>query len=279
MIAIHAHAIPFVFPPRRAGAKPTPPSRRRCEHREDWRRRRCSPSIPRTPRITTTRSWRCPTPTRRTPAASSPPSPSPTSPGTCGRVQRLDREALKRGNSVYFPTASCRCCPSASPTISARSARTRTARPSPSAWCSPPTAGRRHHRFHRIMMRSAAQALVPAGAGRLRRQARSTRRRRSTQMRSPLWAGYRGAAARARDAREPLDLDLPERKVDREARTAPSSASCVPERLEAHRLIEEFMIQANVAAAESAGSEDVAARLPHPRRRPRWRSSRRCANS
>jgi ribonuclease R len=55
---------------------------------------------------------------------------------------------------------------------------------------------------------------------------------------------------RARDARAPLDLDLPERKIimDAEGRVA---RIVIPERLEAHRLIEEMMIQANVAAAET----------------------------
>ena len=50
--------------------------------------------------------------------------------------------------------------------------------------------------------------------------------------------------------RDRLDLDLPERKIimDGEGRVQRIS---IPERLEAHRLIEEMMIQANVAAAES----------------------------
>ncbi len=39
----------------------------------------------------------------------------------------LDREALERGNSVYSPTASCRCCRSASRTTCVRCARARTA--------------------------------------------------------------------------------------------------------------------------------------------------------
>jgi ribonuclease R len=64
----------------------------------------------------------------------------------------------------------------------------------------------------------------------------------------PLWAAY-GALAKARDARGPLELDLPERKIvlDGEGRV---EKVVVPERLDAHRLVEEFMIQANVAAAE-----------------------------
>ena len=65
----------------------------------------------------------------------------------------------------------------------------------------------------------------------------------------PLWNAY-AALSRARDARGPLDLDLPERKIvlDGEGRVARVD---IPERLDAHRLIEEFMIQANVAAAET----------------------------
>ncbi len=65
----------------------------------------------------------------------------------------------------------------------------------------------------------------------------------------PLFAAYR-AAARARDRRQPLDLDLPERKIEigEDGRV---TAVAIRERLDAHRLIEEFMILANVAAAET----------------------------
>lgn len=64
----------------------------------------------------------------------------------------------------------------------------------------------------------------------------------------PLYAAY-AVAARARDARQPLDLDLPERKIVLdEAGNVVSVA--FRERLDAHRLIEEFMILANVCAAE-----------------------------
>jgi ribonuclease R len=65
----------------------------------------------------------------------------------------------------------------------------------------------------------------------------------------PLYAAYR-TIKRARDERSPLDLDLPERKI---VLTAHNTVDRVmtPERLDAHRLIEEFMILANVAAAET----------------------------
>src|SRR5260370_383854 len=65
----------------------------------------------------------------------------------------------------------------------------------------------------------------------------------------PLYLAYR-ALKHARDARAPLDLDLPERKI---VLTAHNTVDRVmtPERLDAHRLIEEFTILANVAAAET----------------------------
>jgi ribonuclease R len=53
-----------------------------------------------------------------------------------------------------------------------------------------------------------------------------------------------------REQREPLELDLPERKVLLN-KDGSIDRIVVPPRLDAHRLIEEFMIQANVAAAES----------------------------
>jgi len=53
-----------------------------------------------------------------------------------------------------------------------------------------------------------------------------------------------------RDIRDPLDLDLPERKLTLDADGRLKDVRW-PERLEAHRLIEEFMILANVAAAET----------------------------
>ncbi|MGI9370259.1 MAG: ribonuclease R [Ruegeria sp.] len=65
----------------------------------------------------------------------------------------------------------------------------------------------------------------------------------------PLYAAY-GALKRAREERQPLDLDLPERKIilsdDGEVQSV-----AFRDRLDAHRLIEEFMILANVAAAET----------------------------
>jgi ribonuclease R len=65
----------------------------------------------------------------------------------------------------------------------------------------------------------------------------------------PLWACWRALFA-ARAKRDPLELDLPERRVmlDEKGRIT----SIAPrDRLDAHRLVEDFMIAANVAAARA----------------------------
>jgi ribonuclease R len=65
----------------------------------------------------------------------------------------------------------------------------------------------------------------------------------------PLWACWNALFA-AREKRAPLDLDLPERRVvlDEKGRIV----SVAPrERLDAHKLIEDYMIAANVAAARA----------------------------
>lgn len=65
---------------------------------------------------------------------------------------------------------------------------------------------------------------------------------------APLYAAYK-AARLAREARQPLDLDLPERKIILGEDGKVASVNFA-ERFDAHRLIEEFMILANVATAE-----------------------------
>src|SRR5258706_5809113 len=66
---------------------------------------------------------------------------------------------------------------------------------------------------------------------------------------NPLYDAY-AAVKRERQERQPLDLDLPERKILLKA-DGTVDRVIVPPRLDAHRLIEEFMILANVAAAET----------------------------
>jgi ribonuclease R len=103
------------------------------------------------------------------------------------------------------------------------------------------------HRFLRGMMRSRAASNIC--------RCRRGRRRPDTQHRAAGRAGAEAAFAayealkRARSLRQPLDLDLPERQIVLSDDGKVLSVA-FKNRLEAHRLIEEFMVLANVAAAE-----------------------------
>src|SRR5262249_17047946 len=106
---------------------------------------------------------------------------------------------------------------------------------------------KRSHAFQRAMMRSAAKLAYEESQAAMHGRPSAKSGPLIERALKPLWAAY-AALADARNRREPLDLDLPERKIllDRAGRV---DRIVVPERLTAHRLIEEFMIQANVAAA------------------------------
>jgi len=65
----------------------------------------------------------------------------------------------------------------------------------------------------------------------------------------PLWAAY-ASALKARAQRQPLALDLPERKIVLSDAGEVTSVQ-FRDRFDAHKLIEEFMVMANVCAAET----------------------------
>ena len=161
---------------------------------------------------------------------------------------KLDREARKRGNSTYFPD---RVSPMLPEALSADlcSLHEHVDRPCLAVRLTLDENGQKTaHRFTRAIMTSRAsisyEQAQAAADGRPDAQTAPLMKAVIT----PLWAAYR-AAARARDARQPLDLDLPERRVEI-GEDGEVAAIRQRDRLDAHRLIEEFMILANVAAAE-----------------------------
>ncbi len=247
-IALHAHGIPHVFPravmdeAEKAGAADM-------DHREDWRALALVTIDPRDAKD-------------HDDAVHAAPDPDPANPG--GHVvtvaiadvswyvrpgTKLDAEARLRGNSVYFPD---RVVPMLPERISNDlcSLREGVDRPAIAVrMVFGKDGGKRGHRFHRIMMRSHAklayedaQAAIDGAVGDVPADLVSDVLR-------PLWNAY-AALSEARRRRQPLELDLPERKLKLRP-DGKVDRVVVPERLDAHRLIEEMMIQANVAAAET----------------------------
>jgi ribonuclease R len=161
----------------------------------------------------------------------------------------LDREALTRGNSVYFPD---RVVPMLPERISNElcSLRPREDRPALAVRMVIGADGRkRAHTFHRVMMRSAARLSYSQAQWAISGRPDEDTEHLVKPVLEPLYAAYE-TLVRARTERQPLDLDLPERKILLKG-DGTVDRVIVPERLEAHRLIEEFMILANVAAAET----------------------------
>ena len=161
----------------------------------------------------------------------------------------LDREALVRGNSVYFPD---RVVPMLPERISNDlcSLRPREDRAALAVRMVIGADGRkRSHTFHRVMMRSAAKLSYQQAQFAIGGRADEDTEALVQPVLAPLYAAYE-TLTRARVERGPLDLDLPERKILLKGDGTVDRVT-TPERLEAHRLIEEFMILANVAAAET----------------------------
>ncbi len=108
---------------------------------------------------------------------------------------------------------------------------------------------KRSHTFHRIMMRSAAKLAYEQAQFAIGGRTDEVTEPLMEAVLKPLYAAYE-ALTRAREERQPLDLDIPERKILLK-HDGTVDRVVVPERLEANRLIEEMMILANVAAAET----------------------------
>ncbi len=159
----------------------------------------------------------------------------------------LDNEAERRGNSVYFPDRVVPMLPEA------LSNELCSLKPGVDRAClavhlSIDAGGRkRGHRFVRGLMRSAAR-LTYEEAQAIRDGQRERPASVPPETIAALYGAF-GALARARVARGALELDIREDRVMLDADRRPVAVVPAP-RLDSHRLIEEFMILANVAAAE-----------------------------
>ncbi|MEO1251183.1 MAG: ribonuclease R [Pseudomonadota bacterium] len=158
----------------------------------------------------------------------------------------IDKEARQRGNSVYLPD---RVVPMLPERLSNDlcSLREGVDRPCLAVEMIIDSGGnKKRHTFMRAVMRSAAKLSYEDAQG-IHEGAGADPDIQQTI--SSLFAAFR-ARWTERQKRAPLDLDLPERKVLLNKKGEVSDV-VKRERLDAHRVIEEFMILANVAAAET----------------------------
>src|SRR3569833_4412786 len=161
----------------------------------------------------------------------------------------LDREAYLRGNSVYFPD---RVVPLLPERISNDlcSLKEGEHRPSLVVRMVFDSGGRKKsHSFRRVLFRSAAKLSYQQVQAAIDGRPDDKTSPLLEPILKPLYRAY-DAMVRAREKRSPLDLDLPERKIILDSKCMVADVR-TPERLEAMRLIEEMMIAANVAAAET----------------------------
>jgi len=161
----------------------------------------------------------------------------------------LDGEARRRGNSTYFPDRVVpmlpdrlsgdlcslhegvpRACVAVRMVINADGAKL-------------------SHTFHRGLMKSAAALSYEQAQAGMDGTEGAPDAQLVTHVIAPLYAAY-GALKAARARRQPLELDLPERQIVLDENGKVTSVA-FRDRLDAHKLIEEFMVLANVAAAET----------------------------
>lgn len=249
MIAIHAHGIPHVFPDAVMDEAQNARHPALAPPREDWRD---------LPLITIDPA----TAKDHDDAVHGAPDEDPSNPG--GHIvtvaiadvahfvqsgSALDREAQKRGNSVYFPD---RVVPMLPERISNDlcSLREKEDRPAMAVrMVFDATGHKKSHSFHRIMMRSHAKLSYEQAQQAIDGTPDAATEPVLDTILKPLWAAN-ACLLKGRRNREPLELDIPERKILL-AEDGTVDKVVVPPRLDAHKLIEECMIQANVAAAET----------------------------
>ena len=154
----------------------------------------------------------------------------------------LDREAEKRGNSVYLPD---RVVPMLPEQISNDLCSLKEGRERLALCCEMEIGergGKKKHRFFRARIKNHKNLAYEDA------QAVEDGTREGPDGVKVLFEAYRALKA-ARDRRRPLDLDMPERRIVVEDGRV--TAIERKERMDAHRLIEEFMVLANVCAAET----------------------------
>ena len=161
----------------------------------------------------------------------------------------LDQEARKRGNSSYFPD---RVVPMLPDSLSGDlcSLHEGVERACLAVAMRIDIQGNKiSHEFHRALMKSAASLNYEQVQAAMDGTPDDQVAPLVSKVIRPLYAAY-AALKKARAVRQPLELDLPERQIILDDNGKVKSVN-FKDRLDAHKLIEEFMVLANVAAAET----------------------------
>ena len=161
----------------------------------------------------------------------------------------LDKGARKRGVSVYLPD---RVVPMLPERLSNDLCSLREGEERPCLavrMVFDRDGDKRGHRFIRGWMKSAAKLAYEEAQAAIDGKGKGKAETLLEPVLKPLWGAY-AALTKARKRRDPLEIDAPEKKIE----VGPDGkvkGVRVRERFDAHKLIEEMMIQANVAAAEA----------------------------
>ncbi|MCI5110149.1 MAG: ribonuclease R [Marivita sp.] len=161
----------------------------------------------------------------------------------------LDQEARKRGNSSYFPD---RVVPMLPDRLSGDLCSLHEGVPRACVavrMVIDAHGNKISHSFQRGLMRSVASLDYRTVQDAMDGTPNDKTAPLMDDVIRPLYAAY-AALREARNRRQPLDLDLPERKIILAEDGTVQSVNFA-DRLDAHRLIEEFMVLANVCAAET----------------------------
>lgn len=161
----------------------------------------------------------------------------------------LDREGRKRGNSTYFPD---RVVPMLPEELSGDlcSLHEGVDRPCIAAEIRMASDGSKiGHRFVRGLMRSPASLSYEQAQAAADGAPDEATRPLMAEVIQPIWNAW-AAAHEERKRRRPLDLDLPERRIVLSDEGRVESVN-FRDRFDAHRVVEDFMILANVCAAET----------------------------
>jgi ribonuclease R len=164
-------------------------------------------------------------------------------------ASEMDVEARKRGNSVYMPD---RVVPMLPERLSNDlcSLRENETRPCMAVRIQIAANGQKTgHQFYRGLMRSVAKLSYAEAQHAFDGDCLPAFVHLNDTVLQPLWQAYQ-CMVEAREQRQPLQINRPERRIEMDDK-GKITRIYIPPSLEAHKLIEEMMVTANVCAAET----------------------------